>query len=101
MTWLREARSSTEAESGPHGRRKGDVRQMNDDARRQEIDRIMRRAEAHGIDPQRVALALGRTEPSPAETQAVQEIRPRSWLRRAFARRASAQQSPSDTTRAR
>ena len=78
------ARSSTEAESVPAEVAKEDG-EMDDDARQQDIDRITRRAEAHGIDPHRVALALGRAEPPQTETQAVQEVQPRSWLRRVFA----------------
>jgi hypothetical protein len=41
---------------------------------RQEIDRIMRKAQALGEDPQRVARALGHRDREPAELQAVQEV---------------------------
>ena len=55
--------------------------------RRQTIERIMRKAETLGEDPQRVARALGYAVRDPMELQAVEELEPRSWLRRLLARR--------------
>lgn len=54
---------------------------------RQEIERIMRKAEAMGEDSQRVATALGHTDRDPAELQAVEEVERQSWLRRLRAKR--------------
>jgi hypothetical protein len=54
---------------------------------RQAIERIMRKAEAMGLDPQRVASALRLPPAAPAEHQAVQDLQPRSWFRRGFAKR--------------
>ena len=58
---------------------------------RQEIERIMRRAEALGQDPLRVARALGHADRGPAELQAVQEVKRQFWLTRILARRSTAQ----------
>ena len=54
---------------------------------RQYIERVMRRAEAMGLSPQRVARAVNHSEPDPTEYQAVEEVQrgPRSWFRRSFA----------------
>jgi hypothetical protein len=57
---------------------------------RQEIERIMRKAEALGEDPQRVAWALGHRHREPAELQAVQEVERQSWLSRFLAKRSMA-----------
>lgn len=57
---------------------------------RQEIERIMRRAEALGEDPQRVATALGHTDREPAELQAVEDLERQSWPRRLLAKRSTA-----------
>ena len=57
---------------------------------RQEIERIMRKAEALGHDPLRVARALGHPAREPAELQAVQAVQRQSWLTRLLAKRSSA-----------
>jgi hypothetical protein len=57
---------------------------------RQEIERIMRKAEALGEDPHRVATALGHTARGPMELQAVETVERRSWLRRLLASRSRA-----------
>ena len=48
---------------------------------RQEIERMMRRAEASGEDPQRVATALGYAAREPMERQSVARVKRQSWLR--------------------
>ena len=62
-----------------------------DDAERQEVERILRRAESLGHDPQRVARALDHAPPGPVARQAVMELERRPaisrFLARAFARR--------------
>jgi hypothetical protein len=57
---------------------------------RQDIERIMRKAEALGEDPQRVARALGHRDREPVELQAVQEVERQSWLSRLLAKRSTA-----------
>jgi hypothetical protein len=61
------------------------------DDEHQYIERVMRRADAMGLSPQRVARAVNHSEPDPTEYQAVEEAqpRPRSWFRRSFARGSS------------
>ena len=58
---------------------------------RQEIERIMRKAETLGQDPLRVARALGHAARGPAELQAVQGMKRRFWLTRLLAKRSTAQ----------
>jgi hypothetical protein len=57
------------------------------ESERQEVERIMRKAEALGEDPLRVASALGHSEREPTSLQAVEDVEPRSRLRRLLARR--------------
>ncbi len=52
----------------------------------QDVKRMMRRAEAMGLSPQRVARAVNHPAPEPTEYQSVEEVQPRSWFRRSFAR---------------
>ncbi len=62
-----------------------------DHAEDHEVERILRRAESLGHDPQRVARALDHYPPAPAERQAVMEVERRPafsrFVARAFARR--------------
>ncbi len=53
-----------------------------------DIERMMHRAEAMGLSPQRVARAVNHPEAEPTEYQAVEEVQPqrRSWFRRSFAK---------------
>ena len=44
---------------------------------RQDVERIMRRAEAHGLDAERVARALDHRPPPPPEQQQVTSFEPR------------------------
>jgi hypothetical protein len=57
----------------------------------QDIERMMRRAEAMGLSPERVARAVNHPAPDPTAYQAVEEVQPRpsSWFRRSFARGSS------------
>ena len=61
------------------------------DEARQDVERIMRRAEALGYDPARVARALEHDPLPPVQLQPVMELRRQSWLgaqmTRRFARR--------------
>jgi hypothetical protein len=52
-----------------------------------EVERLMRRAEDLGHDPERVARAVGHLQPPPIEAQPVAEIVPRRWFGAAAARR--------------
>lgn len=53
---------------------------------RQATERILRRAEAKGLDAERAARALNHRAALPEEQQASEEAKPQSWLRRRFAR---------------
>ncbi len=55
-------------------------------SRRHGIDEIMRRAEAMGLDPRRVATALSPGRAQQGEQQVVEEVRPRSPILGSFAR---------------
>jgi nucleotide-binding universal stress UspA family protein len=55
-------------------------------SRRQGIDEIMRRAEAMGLDPRRVATALDPGRPPQAEQQVIEEVQPASRVLGSFAR---------------
>jgi hypothetical protein len=67
------------------------------DQQTQEIERIMRRAEQLGMDPQRVAVALGYYRP-PIAYQTVERLRPRSWHQRLLAGRVSGAPQRGDPT---
>jgi hypothetical protein len=53
----------------------------------QVVERIMRRAEAMGLDPERVGRALDHKAPQPTEYQATEDMEPRSRFRRSVAAR--------------
>jgi hypothetical protein len=58
------------------------------DQERHEVERLMRRAEELGHDPQRVARALGHAAPPQAEYQATMKfVERRSWFGARVARR--------------
>ena len=57
------------------------------EAERQAVERIMRKAEDMGLDPQRVARALQHDPPPPTEHQATEEPQRRSVFGRNAARR--------------
>jgi hypothetical protein len=59
--------------------------EASDDSRRA-TEQILRRAEAQGLDTERVARALGHRPALPDEYQAVEQVKPQSWFRRRFAR---------------
>lgn len=59
---------------------------QRDDAERQEVERIVRKAEALGHDPQRVARAMGHVPLEPAPLQQTVELKRRPAVARLFAR---------------
>ena len=65
------------------------------DQGRHEIERLLRRVEELGHDPQRVARALGHSPPPQVEYQATTEFTERrSWFGAGVARRLAGRSSP-------
>ena len=52
----------------------------NQENARQDVEQIMRRAEAHGLDPHRVARALNPPPAPPPERQHITRFEPRAGM---------------------